>query len=75
MEIIKEKQQVEVEKIIMTREEYNQKLKEARLQGRTTLANEFRNVIVNFEYQLNLGGINILLKRLADKIRDNISYY
>lgn len=72
MEIFKEKQEVEIEKIIMTRQEYNLKIKEARLQGRSSLANELRNMIINFEYQLNIGGINILFKRFADKIMNNI---
>jgi len=72
MEIIKEMQEVEIEKVIMTREEYNKKLKDARLQGRNNLANELRNMIVNFEYRLNIGGMNILFKRLLDEIMKNI---
>jgi len=72
MEIIKEKQEVEIEKVIMTREEYNRKIREAKLRGRSEFANELRNLIVNFEYVLNISGINILFKRLADKIMNNI---
>jgi len=72
MEIIKEKQTVEIEKVIMTREEYNGKVKEARLRGRIELANELRGLIVNFDYVLNISGINILFKRLADKIMSNL---
>jgi len=72
MEVIKEKQTVEIEKIIMTREEYNSKIKEARLRGRIELANELRSLIVNFDYVLNISGINILFKRLADKIMSSL---
>ena len=72
MEIIKEMQEVEIENAIMTWEEYNKKLKDDRLLGRNNLANELRNMIVNFDNRLNIGGMTILFKSLLDEIMKNI---
>jgi len=66
MEILKEN--IEVEIIKMTRQEYKNKLKESYIKGRKSLAIDIMNMIKNFEYKLNWKGLDILCSRIIAKI-------
>lgn len=73
MEVVKEKQEVVIEKVIMTKDEYNMKLREAKWQGRCELAEELRMTVVNFPYKLNYWGLGELFGRLSNKIMSNFN--
>jgi len=66
MQILKEN--IEVEVVKMTKQEYENKLKEYYNKGKKSLAIDIMNMIKNFEYRLNWGGLDILCSRIISKV-------
>jgi len=62
------KENIEVEIVKMTKQEYENKLIEYYNKGRKSLATNIMNMIKNFEYQLNWKGLDILCSRIISKV-------
>jgi len=62
------KENIEVEVVKMTKQEYNNKLKEYYNKGRKSLAIDIMNIIKNIEYKLNWKGLDILCSRIISRI-------